>query len=338
MSSIGVFVGLDYHDAGVQVCAMDRAGQMLMNRRCPNNWQVIVEIVRCLVPEFDVHAAIEACTGAADLADELVIRGGWTVDLAHPGYVARMKQGPDKHDWGDSRILADLARVGYLPRVWLAPQEIRELRRLVRYRQQLVHQSTNVKLRIRSILRDHRLRGPGRAWTQQWLDWVEHTQDMPSESRWIMDRHLEEMKRLKSALAVTKKRLEAVTKNDPVVAQLQEHNGIGSVTAWIIRAEIGRFDRFRTGKQLSKFCGLSPRNNSTDSQPKTSGLIGSGNRELRAVLIQAAHRLARHDKRWHAFAVALKANGKPGSVVAAAVANRWIRWLFHQMQPNAQAA
>ena len=43
-----------------------------------------------------------------------------------------------------------------------------------------------------------------------------------------MDRHLEEMKRLKSALAVAKKRLEAVTQNDPVVAQLQEHNGIGT--------------------------------------------------------------------------------------------------------------
>ncbi|MBN1492273.1 MAG: transposase, partial [Phycisphaerae bacterium] len=201
-NSIGVFVGLDYHDAGVQVCVMDRAGRMLMNRRCPNDWRAIVEIVHCLAPESDVHAAIEACTGAANLADELVSRGGWLMDLAHPGYVARMKQGPDKHDWGDSRILADLVRVGYLPRVWLAPQEIRELRRLVRYRQQLVHESTNVKLRIRSILRDHRLQGPGRAWTQSWLDWVERTQDLPSESRWIMDRHLEEMKRLKSALAV----------------------------------------------------------------------------------------------------------------------------------------
>ena len=338
MNSIGIFVGLDYHDAGVQVCAMDRAGRMLMNRRCPNNWEAIVEIVRCLAPESDVHAAIEACTGAADLADELVIRGGWAVDLAHPGYVARMKQGPDKHDWGDSRILADLARIGYLPRVWLAPQEIRELRRLVRYRQQLVHQSTNVKLRIRAILRDHRLRCSGRAWTQRWLYWVENTQDLPGGSRWILDQHLEDLKRLKSALAVTKKRLEAVTKNDPVVKQLLEYDGIGRVTAWMIRAEIGRFDRFRTGKQLAKFCGLSPRNSSTDGRPKTGGLIDSGNRELRAVLIQAAHRLSQYDKRWHAFSEDLRANGKPGSLVAAAIANRWIRWLFYQMQPSTQAA
>jgi hypothetical protein len=49
------------------------------------------------------------------------------VQLAHPGYVARMKQSRDKTDFGDARMLADLERVGYLPRVWLAPEEVREM-------------------------------------------------------------------------------------------------------------------------------------------------------------------------------------------------------------------
>ena len=40
-------------------------------------------------------------------------------------------------------------------------------------------------------------------------------------------------------------------------------SGIGLVTAVTLRAEIGRFDRFRTGKQLARFCGLSPRNASS---------------------------------------------------------------------------
>ncbi len=43
---------------------------------------------------------------------------GLVIHLAHPGYVSRMRQNPDKHDWGDARMLAD-RRVGYLPRVWL---------------------------------------------------------------------------------------------------------------------------------------------------------------------------------------------------------------------------
>jgi len=335
MNSLACFVGLDYHDAGVQVCFMDRSGRMLMNRRCANDWRVMVETVEGLAAGSGIHAAIEACTGAADLAEELVSRAGWTVDLAHPGYVSRMKQNPDKHDWGDARILADLVRVGYLPRVWLAPQETRELRRLVRYRQQLVHQATNAKLRIRALLREHRLHGPGRAWTQPWNYWLEKTQELPTQSRWIMDQHLKALEQSQPALRAVERRLRQATKNDPVVERLLGQRGIGPVTAWMVRAEIGRFDRFRSGKQLSKFCGLSPRNSSTDQRPKTAGLIDLGNRELRAMLIEAAHRLARYDPRWHALAASLRAQGKPGSVVAAAIANRWVRGLYHQMMPIA---
>jgi hypothetical protein len=60
--------------------------------------------------------------------------------------------------------------------------------------------------------------------------------------------------------------------------------------------------------------------------------------EVRCVLIEAAHRLARFDRRWRALAQRWRQTGKPGSVVAAAIANRWVRWLFHQMQTTKSAA
>jgi transposase len=48
-----------------------------------------------------------------------VNRLGWNVSLGHPTYIARMKSSPDKSDFSDGRLLADLTRVGYLPKVWL---------------------------------------------------------------------------------------------------------------------------------------------------------------------------------------------------------------------------
>jgi hypothetical protein len=130
-----VFVGLDYHQAFVQVCVMDASGQALSNQRCANTAQAIRGAVeRCGV---SVSAAIEACNGAADLAEELVA-AGWQVSLAHATYVHKLKQSPDKTDWSDARLLADLLRVGYLPKVWLPPRELRQLRR-VRHRQQLAN-------------------------------------------------------------------------------------------------------------------------------------------------------------------------------------------------------
>ena len=137
------FVGLDYHQSGVQVCVMDTEGNVLVNRKCENEWATIVATVGG--EGVVVQAAIEACCGAANLAKELADQAGWSVSLAHAGFVARMKQNPDKTDFSDAELLADLLRVGYLPKVWLAPDEIRELRRLVRYRQQLVNDRRNIK-------------------------------------------------------------------------------------------------------------------------------------------------------------------------------------------------
>ena len=126
MDNVTVFVGLDYHQAFVQVCMMDRQGQQLGNRECANDWQVITRYVARFGSR--VQAAMEGCAGAADLCDELTTRAGWSVDLAHPGFVARMKQNPDKTDFQDAHLLADLERVDYLPRVWLAPRRWRETR------------------------------------------------------------------------------------------------------------------------------------------------------------------------------------------------------------------
>jgi transposase len=329
MESLAVHVGLDYHSAAVQVCVLDGMGRVLGNDSCPNDWQAIRTFAERRGRVAD--AAIEASTGAADLADELVQRAGWSVSLAHPGYVNRMKQSPDKHDFGDSRMLADLTRVGYLPRVWLAPQALRELRRLTRYRQQLADERRSVKLRIGALLRDHRLTGPGRRWTKGWVAWARNLAALPSESRWIMDRHFSRLQRLADDVGAADQRLEAITRNDPVVQKLLTLKGIGPVTAWTLRAEIGDFRRFRSGKQLSRFCGLSPRNASSGARQADAGLIQAGSPALRMTVIEAAHRLARCEPRWRELHGRLRAAGKSGSVTAAAIANRWMRWLHHEM-------
>ena len=337
MNKIPVFVGLDYHQMVIQVCVMDAQGGVLLNQQCENDPQ---QVIRLAEKSGDVvRASIEACCGAADLAEALVETAGWIVDLAHPGYVARMKQNPDKTDFSDAGMLADLERVGYLPRVWLAPEEIRELRRLVRYRQQLVAERKNVKLRIRALLRDHRIRNPSaRPWTRRWLLWLATLHDISEQSRWILERHRLRLNAIAEEVVTAEERIELVTQEDFVVQQLLQLPGVGPVTAWTLRAEIGRFDRFRSGKQLSRFCGLSPRNASSGQRQADAGLIKAGNLHLRAVLIQAAHRLANFHPRWNALAERMRQAGKPHSVIVAAVANRWIRWVFHQMQPPSMVA
>ena len=157
---------------------------------------------------------------------------------------------------------------------------------------------------------------------------------MSPEGRWVIDRHLKRMVRVLTEIAEVESHLAELTVNDPLVNALLELRGIGSVTAWTIRAEIGRFDRFRSGKQLARFCALTPRNASSGNRQSDAGLIKAGNRELRTVLIEAAHRLIRYDESWRSFACKMLQRGKPKCVIVAATANRWIRRLFHAMQPS----
>ena len=89
---------------------------------------------------------------------------------------------------------------------------------------------------------------------------------------------------------------------------------------------------------MARYCGLSPRNASSGQRQADAGLIKAGNPQLRGVLVELAHRLMRYAPRWRELGMSLRQRGKPGSVVAAAVANRWVRWLYHEMQPAALAA
>ena len=57
-----------------------------------------------------------------------------------------------KNDELDARDLADLLRMGRLPEAWIAPDEIRELREITRYRGKLVHSRTSCKDQVHGVL------------------------------------------------------------------------------------------------------------------------------------------------------------------------------------------
>ena len=325
-------------DSKVQVCVLNQGGELLWNREVANDAMRIDAAVRRLGPVSG--AAIEACCGSAHLADELATRFGWPIALAHPGYVARLKRSPDKHDVGDARLLADLIRVGYLPRVWLAPEETRQLRRLVRHRRELVNHRRDVKLRLQALLRENRFRAPEgvNPWTKRWGAWLS-TLAWPEDDRWLLDRHLAEVQRLTMLIRQCDERLQSRTAEDALVQRLLTLEGVGLVTAVTLRAELGRVDRFRTGKEMARFCGVTPRNASSGQHQADAGLVRAGNPDLRHVLIELAHRLIRcSDTSWSRLGYQLLRRGKPKNVVIAAVANRWVRWLYHYLKNEPQQA
>lgn len=314
----------------VCVCVLDEAGGELANRNVANDVRAVVDLVRShggLVREL----SIEACCGAADFTTKLKEATQWTARMAHPGGVNRFKVGANKTDCEDAWHLANLSRVEYLPEVWLADESTRQLRRLVRRRQGAVDQKKRIKLRIRALLREERIVAPQslNAWTKGWMAWLKTVQ-LGEQTRWVLDQELLDLDHMIQAIAAVELRMEQATKDDPVVAKLKEQPGVGVVTAVVMRAAIGRFDRFRSGKQLSCYCGVTPRNASSGKRQADAGLNDTGNDILRPLLLQLAKRLPRIDAHWREFHRNLILR-KPANVASAAIANRWLRRLYHEM-------
>lgn len=333
-----VFVGIDYHERFCSVCILTREGKLLGETDANSSADYLEKWLDWQVPgPKRIQAAIEACGGAAQLADKLRQRG-WQVDLAHPGYVSRLKKHQDKTDRQDSYLLADLVRVDYLPKVWLAPERLRQLRSLVRHRQSLAASRRATKLRVRALMRESGMKIGGRAWTLAWLEeLITRKQELGEARSWILEEQLlKSLKQLDEDLRRTEAKLEELVADDAEVKKLLEQPGVGLVTAVTLRAEIGDFRRFGNGKQLARFCGTAPVNHSTGGNSRELGLGRQCNRELRRTIIETAHRLTRYESRWKELKANLRARGKSGAQAAAAVANRWIRWLHYAMTHEAE--
>ena len=329
----GNSIGIDYHSKIIQVSVLDSLGNKLGNRKCGNDVGEVIRYAEKLGPVRG--GAIEVSCGAAAFADEIRQKAGWDLRLCHPGFVNRMKNNPDKTDASDGLLLADLHRVGYLPEVWLAPLYLRDLKQIIRLRCQEVDHQRKLKQRIRSVFRHFRVQCPEKFNLRNKCSkvWVRsQVQQLPPNSQWVVMQQLNKLEQTESDIKELEKKLTALAKNDNYITWLITKRGIGLVTAVLFRSEIGTITRFRRSKQFARFCGLTPCNHSSGDRVADSGLIRAGCPELKRAILQVAHILRRRDPRWALFAKRLEASGKSYCVVVAAIGNRWLRQLYHEMR------
>jgi transposase len=205
----------------------------------------------------------------------------------------------------------------------------------VNHRQRLVDQRRALKLQVGAVLREQRVKIPkdrGSRWSKTWTASARDNESLGEQARWIVNDLLDEVVHYEKKVVRAEARLRLAARGDKVVERLLKQEGIGEVTAWVMRAYIGRFDRFKTAKQLSRYCGLSPCNASSGARTADAGLVDGCNRLLRQTVVQAAHRLIRTSDRWGTFARRMKRRGKPACVIVGAVGNRWVRTLHHAMK------
>jgi len=184
-----------------------------------------------------------------------------------------------------------------LPRCWMAPGWIRDLRRVLRFRNLLVRQAVRMKNRISGLLmecgEEHvKSKLHGKNYFYELLDSLASTPESAIEllvySRGMYELFVELETSLRRGL-LRHPRLEQR------VALLRTIPGVGEVTALTWALEIGEVERFSSIGRAVSYCGLSARQDESAGQSKRGPLSKQRNAHLQTILIEASKLAPRYN-------------------------------------------
>src|SRR5271157_4790778 len=143
------FIGLDIHKKTISYCVKDISGKVLSEGKIPATRQGLQDWVGRLAKPWTV--AMEATMFTGWLYDYLRPHAA-AVKVAHPLMLRAIAVAKKKNDRIDAGRIADCLRCDFLPECYMAPMEIRQRRRTLRYRKLLVRQNVQMKNRISGLL------------------------------------------------------------------------------------------------------------------------------------------------------------------------------------------
>jgi transposase len=283
------FVGIDLHLHRSVIAALDEQGKQLGWVRIDNDPKTLVSEVR-KAGGRGCSVAIEATYGWYWAVDAL-LAARFDVHLAHPsGMKALRKRKRVKTDARDAYELAQLMRLGSLPEAYIAPKDLRELRELVRHRQQLVKLSTSLKAGARALLAKHNVKVPARQLEGQTAIAVMDSLQLPGTyaTRLAAQRRL--MMVLAEEIDATELDIATRLKDHPGYRRLLTIGGIGPVLAAVFVAEIGDVSRFNNAAALCCWAGITPRHYESDKTVRRGHISKEGNTLVRWAAVEAVQR------------------------------------------------
>jgi transposase len=215
----------------------------------------------------------------------------WVEELAlsHPLKTRIIAETKNKTDKVDATVLADLLRIDYLPRSYMAPAAVRELRELLRLRISLVRLRTNARNKVHAVLIKRGLVPPvknvfgkkGRAWLT--------SLDLPRAYSLAILSYLELLDTLSGLISRVNSHINERAGMSEEAAWLDSIPGVGPFTALLLLAEIGDIQRFPDAAHLASYAGLVPSVYSSGGRTRYGPLTKQGSAYLRWVMVQAAN-------------------------------------------------
>jgi len=286
------YIGLDIHKKTISYCikkidgALVQQGTVFAERKALLQW-------------------MQGLPGPWCGALEATIFTGWVYDflkphavdlkVAHPEMLKAITAAKKKNDRADAEKIVDLLRVNLLPECHMLSEELRELRRILRYRNMIVRTAVKMKNKISGLLMETgtiyaKRRLHGRKYFESLLERIE---DVPESVKDLLRLSRSSLEMFE---AVQKKLVKILREDKQIhdrVQRLMTIRGVGEVMAltWVL--EIGEPSRFTSARKAVSYCGLCSAQRESAGKEQRGPISKKRNKHLQTMLIETA-KLAPH--------------------------------------------
>jgi transposase len=240
------------------------------------------------------------------IAMEATIFTGWIYDhllpyaekvkVAHPLMLRAIAAAKRKNDTIDARKIADCLRCDLLPECHMASTEIRDRRRILRYRGLVLRQAVQMKNRVSGLLMEtgvsyNKLRLHRMGYFAELMSTNEEVSESIRPLLRLCREHIDRSIRMDTALLRSLER-------DPLLAdrlrRLRTVPGVGPITALTWALEVGDTSRFHNIKQAISYCGLCSGEKSSADKVMRTPISKQRNKHIQQVLVEAARLAPRY--------------------------------------------
>jgi transposase len=281
------YIGLDVHKRTISYCVKDGSGTIHAEGTIPATRLDLNLWMKTLPQPWT--AAMEATMFTGWIYDHLKPHAA-ALKVAHPLMLRAIAAAKKKNDRIAASKICDCLRCDFLPECYMAPTAIRERRRTLRYRNLLVRQMVQMKIKISALLME-----AGVSYNKQRLHKAGYFRELLATNPDI-DEGLcallrlcrETVVRLQKTEGALVRSLESDSLLVDRVERLMTIPAVGPITALTWTLEVGDVQRFSSIKKAVSYCGLCGAEKSSANSMQRTPLSKQRNKHLQTTLIEAA--------------------------------------------------
>jgi len=326
-------IGLDIAKSVFQVHGIDASGEGVVRRQLRRR-QVLPffrKLPACII-------GIEACATSHHWARELE-KVGHKVRLMPARYVKPYVK-RNKNDAADAEAICEAVQRPTMRFVPIKSPEQQSVLMLHRTRQLFVRQRTALINAIRAHLAEFGIvAGIGRNGVEKLLELITKGEDerIPPAAHECLMALAAQLELVKRQIQEADRRVLAWHRSSELSRRLEAIPGVGPLIATALVASIPDPSVFRSGRDLSAWIGLVPKQNSTGGKERLGSISKAGNRYLRQLLVVGALSVIRRAKQLgttrHPWLVRLMER-RSVKIAAVALANKIARIAWAMMARN----